>query len=151
MMTFLAALKTWLNLDFYEVLLLGMLTFLGWVLWKAHRNADNDFVLTDILSEDQPDPITGKHRASLRKHFALGTWFIHTWWTLRVAVFYPAESAAAFNNIVFYGVLWAGLYLLGPVSGAIAVAVVEKFTGAKVIQPPSEPSTTTTTTTTTKD
>lgn len=106
-------------MDFWQALLVFFILCIAAMLRAAHRGASN-YMVTDLLCEEGI--------ASLKKHLCAGAWVIHTW----VILHQEASHGLSENGILFYGFLWAGVYLLGPVFPAVAQAIVAKWAGVTI-------------------
>lgn len=106
-------------MDFWQVLLVFLFASIAAMLRLAHRGSGN-YMVTDLLCEDGI--------ANLKKHLCAGAWVIHTW----VILHQEASHGLSENGILFYGFLWAGVYLLGPVFPAVAQAIISKWAGVTI-------------------
>jgi hypothetical protein len=111
--------EAFFGLDFWQLLLVFFVLCVALMLRAAHMSGGN-YLITDLLCENTI--------ASLKKHLCAGAWVFHTW----VILHQEASRSLSDNGMFFYAVLWAGVYLLGPVFPAVAQAIVSKWAGVTI-------------------
>lgn len=91
----------WLDLDFWELLLLFMLLMLYRLLAKAHTATNNTFDVQYFLVDDITD------RVSLKKLGALLALLISSW----IVLFMTVKGLMTESILGLYLLCWAGVYM----------------------------------------
>lgn len=94
-------LVNWIDLDFWELLLLFMFFMLARLLWKAHTATGNNFDIKYLLIDE------GTSRVSLKKLGALLALLTSTW----IVLFMTVKGSITESILGLYLFVWAGVYV----------------------------------------